>query len=902
MSKTRIVSLLFGLGIIYILFSSHSNGQATGSNTDNTGAPLSTAFCANCHSSGTGFGTVSVGIQVFQLGTTNPVSSYIGGNTYDMRVTVTNSDGTPLAYGFQMTGLTTPANTPLAGYSNLANNVKQKLITTGTFNGRTYVEHNGVVNNNQFNFSWTAPPVGTGAVKFYAAGNAVNDNNSSSGDRSGNTSLTLPEQLALVVSSSFENPSCFEASDGSISLGISGSAQPYTFLWDDNSTDEDRTGLNDGSYSVTVSGADAQQTVLNFTLEAPPQLVIVADVVNPIFPNETGSVNLIASGGTPGYTIEINNQIITGDVPEAFLADGCYTVSVTDIHDCMATSAYCIAVPDEMTADAMVLHISCNGMADGSITLDVQGATAPYSIMWSNNDAGIETTNLDVGTYTATVTDDVGYVKIFAYEITEPDALEAASLATSILCHGESSTVTINATGGNAPYSGIGNFVRPSGEYTFDVVDENGCIATATVTIDEPALLQVFTNNDTIPCVGGSAFITVQATGGVEPYEGTGSFELTTPGNALFVVTDANGCVATSTSAILADDGPQLISSIENATCNNQCTGNIWIEITNATSNYTVLWNDESTDTSRTALCAGIYALTVSDENGCTINSNFEITQPDAIDIAFEAENILCYSDTVVLNANILNAAEPFSLVWSGEESTAQIEVAAGEYMLIVNDANDCVQSATIVLSQPDSLMLQGIHTNVLCHGDDTGTIDLSVEGGTLPYIFDWSDNSTDEDITNAVADDYTAVVFDNHGCVGSINFTIAEPAPLEITVDEFVSGGLGVGTVEITTMGGTPPYNYQWTDGQTEEDVTLPSESQHSLTVTDANGCTITSQVFDVDNSIYETAGIQVSMFPVPFADVLHVASAQPITNLRVLNANGSLIFESHEGKLNYS
>ncbi|MBL7941223.1 MAG: hypothetical protein JNM00_00550, partial [Flavobacteriales bacterium] len=178
MGKMGIVRTVFGCALLWIVLTSSEGGRATEDNVGSTGAPLEPQTCGNCHNSGTSFGTVSVTIQIFYDGTTTPVPAYSPGTLYDMRVTVNNTMGLPQGRGFQMTCLKFPSNTPLAGYSALASNVQQITLTTGTWAGRTYVEQPTMSVSNQFNFSWTAPPAGTGTVKFYAAGNAVNGNNS----------------------------------------------------------------------------------------------------------------------------------------------------------------------------------------------------------------------------------------------------------------------------------------------------------------------------------------------------------------------------------------------------------------------------------------------------------------------------------------------------------------------------------------------------------------------------------------------------------------------------------------------------------------------------------------------------------------------------------------------------
>ncbi len=185
------VIVFFVLAGIALVLSSNSNGRATQANRGNTGA-FGETTCGQCHSAST-YGTVALSIEIFEAGTTQPVEEYVPSTTYDMRVTVSHTTGSPVGFGFQLTCLTEGENLPLAGFTNLAPNVKQATLTSGPQAGRTYVEHNGVTSNPVFEFSWTAPEADFGPVRFFASGNAVNGNNGSSGDTAGATSLTLNE-------------------------------------------------------------------------------------------------------------------------------------------------------------------------------------------------------------------------------------------------------------------------------------------------------------------------------------------------------------------------------------------------------------------------------------------------------------------------------------------------------------------------------------------------------------------------------------------------------------------------------------------------------------------------------------------------------------------------------------
>src|SRR5207247_2979696 len=114
---------------------------------------------------------------------------------------------------------------------------------------------------------------------------------------------------------------------------------------------------------------------------------------------------------------------------------------------------------------------------------------------------------------------------------------------------GGSSTVTVSATGGTAPYSGTGTFSVPAGTYSYTVTDHNGCTATTTGDITEPSAVVASSSNTAILCHGGSSTVTVSATGGTAPYTGDGTFSVPA-GTYSYTVTDANSCTSTTTGTI----------------------------------------------------------------------------------------------------------------------------------------------------------------------------------------------------------------------------------------------------------------------------------------------------------------------------------------------------------------
>lgn len=189
----RLVSTLF-LGIfLSLVLLGNKNGRASQAQRGNTGAPGDETqggqpmTCQACHNQGPIQATVAISVLD---SANNAVTQYRPGQQYKARVTI-NATGQNLnGYGFQMIALRDSDNTDLDGFTDVnPNNYKIATIP----GGRTYAEHNNISPTNTFDVTWTAPPTGTGSVTFYAAGNGVNSNGTTSGDGAGSSSLKLTE-------------------------------------------------------------------------------------------------------------------------------------------------------------------------------------------------------------------------------------------------------------------------------------------------------------------------------------------------------------------------------------------------------------------------------------------------------------------------------------------------------------------------------------------------------------------------------------------------------------------------------------------------------------------------------------------------------------------------------------
>jgi hypothetical protein len=241
------------------------------------------------------------------------------------------------------------------------------------------------------------------------------------------------------------------------------------------------------------------------------------------------------------------------------------------------------------------------------------------------------------------------------------------------------------------------------------------------------------------------------------------------------------------------------------------------------------------------------------------ITTAFSLTQPDALVIDATDVSPACGgADNGSIAVAISGGVAPYTLVWSGDNgftSTAStiINLPPGSYTLEVTDSGTCTETVIYTLTEPDALTITGDVTDILCGGEATGAINITVAGGTPPYQFVWAGNglaTTVEDVFDLSVGSYQVDVLDANGCNIDAVFTITEAPALDASVSTTDSTcGDANGSAEVTASGGTGALAIAWFDGGgtnigTSSGITNLSAGNYSVEITDALGCTLTLNV----------------------------------------------------------
>lgn len=217
--------------------------------------------------------------------------------------------------------------------------------------------------------------------------------------------------------------------------------------------------------------------------------------------------------------------------------------------------------------------------------------------------------------------------------------------------------------------------------------------------------------------------------------------------------------------------------------------------------------------------------------------------------------NALCFEDAngeaVAIGSGNGNLSYEWNTIPAQTTATAT-GLAAGVYVVTLTDEVGCEATDSVTISQPDSIALSGATVNQpLCFGDSTGEIIISVVGGTAPYSFNWSNGDTTQNVLSAPAGGYQGTITDANGCVfvsDTVNLVYPDAIALSgATVTQPLCFGDSTGAIAITVVGGTGSYSFNWSNGDTTQNVTGAPAGAYQGTITDANGCVFVSDTVDL-------------------------------------------------------
>lgn len=322
-------------------------------------------------------------------------------------------------------------------------------------------------------------------------------------------------------------------------------------------------------------------------------------------------------------------------------------------------------------------------------------------------------------------------------------------------------------------------------------------------------------------------------------------------------VTDRNNCTDTLTAQVTEPTPLAVTGTTINPPCHGGNSGSIDITVTGGLAPYTYLWNNASPINVEdpTGLTAGTYTVTVTDANGCTVVYTTTLTEPTPMAATITSQDISCngFTDGYLI-ANVSGGVQPYTYRWSnglGFNPTLSA-VGAGTYCVTITDANGCNLFRCDTLSQPAALNLTlAVADNVSCPNGSDGAINSTVTGGLPPYQYVWDDNSNAPNPTGLSARTHAVTITDANGCIQSDSIPITEPQPISLSANAVASitcFGHTDAEALATASGGTAPYSYAWSNGDSGPRADSLGDGTYTVIMTDANGCSANTNITFVE------------------------------------------------------
>ncbi len=614
---------------------------------------------------------------------------------------------------------------------------------------------------------------------------------------------TILEPLPITITINPLSALCAGTCTGVATALVSGGTPGYTFLWDDGAaqTTSSASALCGGSYSVTAT--DANGCAITSTPVAIINPVLMTATVSNTDPtcfgdcDGTGTVTIL--GGTAPTVVQWTDPASQTTITALNLCAGTYDVTVTDANNCnVGPQPVTITDPVQVTATTTVVDVLCNGLCNGSITVNASGGSGGY-----------------------------------LYSINGGVSFQASNVFTN-LC---------------------------SGSYDLLVQDASGCSsASISVNVNAPTILDATTSSLDASCSIANGAASVFPFGGTPGYTIDWADNLLVPlgqvtptainlpaGIYIATITDANGCQTQQSVVIGNFPAPSATAVFTSPTCNGDCDGAIDITTTGGTAPYTYIWfpNGQTTE-DVTNICAGTQTVQITDVVGCLGFSSFTLTEPAAFTSNVTVTDAMCGLCDGQATAIVSGGTGALSIVWSNlAVGSTATNLCGGAFSYLITDANGCSDQFNVLVNNTTGPTLVVNVTNPTCSNNCSGTATVSAVGGTLPYNFLWVNNgSTALTQNNLCAGNLIVQVQDSMGCIGIANVTVTSSPPMnDSIVVSPATCGICDGTAVVFTSGLTP-FTFQWSPaagGVTTPAATSLCMGAYSVVVTDAAGCTDT-------------------------------------------------------------
>ena len=412
-------------------------------------------------------------------------------------------------------------------------------------------------------------------------------------------------------------------------------------------------------------------------------------------------------------------------------------------------------------------------------------------------------------------------------------------------------------------FSGTGTFRGPAVDFTTNLLDlgqTTACVGQEIVITDASSFEGGLT--DWAWNFGPNASLPDANTQG--PH--TVSFNRPGIQQVLLSVTSVDGCIVSDVvevEVVCCETQFSVSADITNATCPTTADGSIDL---NASSDFGITeieWDIGAQTEDISNLLRGSYEVQITDAATCTLTRSFEVSA-DSVQVIADITMPTCNEGMDgAINLQTSGGVGPYQISWAGfpnETSPTLSNLMVGDYTVTVADVNDCATEQTIEVRELELTLAPELSTvsPPTCNEFDDGFIEVAIGNGLGPYEYDWDGNGNFDDaesLVDLIAGSYQVQVRDVNRCIGSFDFQIEDPAPVDVAfdIDPVSCFGELDATVTAVGIGGTAPFTYSWNTGSAGPILRNVGAGNYRLSVLDANGCPLDSLlVLDQPDSIF--------------------------------------------------
>ena len=661
---------------------------------------------------------------------------------------------------------------------------------------------------------------------------------------------------------------------------IFGGTEPFVYLWEDGAERAVRSDLKSGVYKLKVT--DAKGKVKESAIEIPnPKVEATVNIVSPAGPDgaKDGVAELDINGGVPEYTILWDNGNKKKKAEN--LVGGAHSVKITDSKGCSTEVTFEMEkeiLPLRIADVEFIEEIKCFGEQTAQFVINIKGGVEPFTQSFDKNVTQGE--KFKAGNYLVTVTDAEGNTASINVEVKEPAQLMTnVEVITPATANNKDGVAEVSVEGGTGSYSyswseGTKNKKATNlaaGEYQVSVTDGNGCTVVSTVQITEdilPLTVTIEAESELKCATSEDGKVIANIKGGKTPYKYYWSSDFIkddigenlVAGSYALTVTDASNQTASAIFLMKAPDPISIDVQVTNSANTGQKDGKAIANVQGGTGNYTYAWDNGETNDKVSNLGAGDHTIIVTDENGCSDEAQFVVTEdilPLAININ-QASGLKCANDeSAVLNAVVSGGKGPFTFKWdNGSKDESISNIGSGSFLLTVTDVTGTTSTAIFDVESPKPLQVSVQLTSSASTNEKDGKATANVDGGSGKYTYEWDNGETKDKVSNLGAGEHTLLVTDENGCTDESKFVVTEdilPLAVSLKIENELNCTTDLnGVISSVVSGGKSPFEYkwsgdfefQWNGVETNTNLKEIGAGNYQLLVTDVSGSSAISTI----------------------------------------------------------